>query len=490
MATITPEDRFLPDPALPYQPDISRGMFRRVFEQAGSPWAALADEAYDLIVEYEQFPGRWLAICDEEHSLALNRDSVLWQDDTRSWTNARSVRLPRLRYVRPEAFRADPDTYTIVEAKKNGTPYVRYASVLDSLEDGLFRVVDPEYRYATEGRVTIAAVIGIWTEGDWQRYAAAVCADLNRWIAADGGNVIVGTPYDHIIRGLIDARSQLETRRPNEGGVPRGPYETVPLARKRGVVVHYRGVVTAADAGLASFQADAVYHVGKNWARAGENPVYGSGIMYHVGIDGQGRKHLLRDLDRVLWHCGAWPQNADTLAIQLALGGPQRATEVQLQSLREVVDDWCAFSHTPRDEVWGHQQLSQTDCPGTLMRDFVTPYRASAPPSPPASVPRVPPTMPDPWRHEAGGNRYGEFWVAAPFVQWINAHGGFWAMGHVVAGAFEAEDTGIYTQPFEGGMLEWHPDNPPEYRVLRRHCGVEVMRERFPQHAPWLKAGA
>ena len=44
--------------------------------------------------------------------------------------------------------------------------------------------------------------------------------------------------------------------------------ETIPLSQKRGIVIHYRGVVTDIDDGLASYKADAVYHVGKNWAKA------------------------------------------------------------------------------------------------------------------------------------------------------------------------------------------------------------------------------
>jgi hypothetical protein len=316
------------------------------------------------------------------------------------------------------------------------------------------------------------------------RYAERSTDKANLVLAQPKGGSPVGTPYDHIIPGLIDVRDKLATRNPGEGGVERGPYERIPLGQKRGVVIHYRGVVTSPDAGLASYQADATYHVGKNWVAKGQPPVLGSGIMYHVGIDGQGKRYLLRDLERVLWHCGAWPQNANTLAIQLPLGGSQRATAAQLKSLGEVVDAWLAFTKAPRSEVWGHQQLSQTDCPGTLMSDFVIPYRnAVTPPAPPKPLPPHENVTLDPWLHYAGGNAYGRFYIPWVFVDWINANGGFWSIGRVVTGAF-IED-GLLVQYFEGGRLEHHPENAgTAYEVLRGHTGLEVLATKHPDRVP------
>ncbi len=55
-------------------------------------------------------------------------------------------------------------------------------------------------------------------------------------------------------------------------------------------------------------------------------------------------------------------------------------------------------------------------------------------------------------------------------------------MGYVVfSGAFIDDETGLLTQWFEGGALEWHPGNAPEHRVQRRHTGLEVLRERYPE---------
>ncbi len=278
---------------------------------------------------------------------------------------------------------------------------------------------------------------------------------------------IMATQYDNIFRSvsLVDARAQLEKRAPGAGGVERGPYETIPLDQKRGIVIHYRGVVTGVTDGLASYRADAIYHVGKNWSRNGETPVYGSGIMYHIGIDGQGAVYLLRDLNRVLWHCGAWPQNANTMAIQIPLGGSQRATDAQLAALDRVCDDWFAFTGAdPKRELWGHQELSPTDCPGTLMADFVRPYRAGGPqpaPQPPAAV-----TAPDPWR-----SPHGTFWVPTAFIDHISARP--WLdTGYALGGA--REEGGVLVQYFERARLELQPDGT----VTRGLVGAELLELR------------
>lgn len=427
------------------EPRINRATFERVLKDAGSPWADQAIGLHTLIVSAKQDPAVWLAICAEEHTYGTNRDSVLWRNDTRSWTNARTVRHPGI------------TGWEIITDAVRGTKYVKYASVQDSLRDGLYRVTDPTYRYVKEKRTTIGQVIGIWTEGDGPRYAAAVVQRINRWMAEENeGGTPVATPYDHIIPGMIDARSQLATATQNQGGVPRGPYERIPLSAKRGVVVHYRGVVTDVNAGLASFKSDATYHVGKNWARAGEAPVLGSGIMYHIGIDGEGNVYLLRDLDRVLWHCGAWPQNENTLAIQLPLGGNQRATNKQLMALNEVVDHWLAFTKAPDTEVWGHQELSPTDCPGTLMTDFVKPYR------------NAPATLPSQFFNETGHT------VGGGFLQFWLAKGGLQIFGYPITEEFI--EKGRTVQYFERARFEHHPNsNPSLWDVMLGRVGAELI---------------
>lgn len=152
---------------------ISEAVFSGVLARAGSPWADRAGALYDLIVDAGQDPAVWLAIAGEESTFGTNRDSVLWRNDTRSWTNARTVRDPSL------------TGWSIVRDAVRGSDYVRYADVLDSVRDGLYRITDPTYRYVQEHRASIGQVFAIWTEGNGATYAASVVKRINQWIAAD-----------------------------------------------------------------------------------------------------------------------------------------------------------------------------------------------------------------------------------------------------------------------------------------------------------------
>src|SRR5690606_4867394 len=63
---------------------------------------------------------------------------------------------------------------------------VRYASVMDSVRDGLYRVDDPTFAYA--GKTTILEVIQTWapsSDGNAPRaYAEQVARWINEWAAA------------------------------------------------------------------------------------------------------------------------------------------------------------------------------------------------------------------------------------------------------------------------------------------------------------------
>jgi|GEM_PF-2511149 len=434
----------------PFQssPRISQSLFTRTLTEASSPWADRGAALYQKIVATGHDPAVWLAIAAREHRYGSNRDSVLWRNDTRSWTNARTVRDPSL------------TGWSIIQDPIRESNYVKYASVEDSLQDGMFRVTDPSFRYVQENRTTIGDVLAIWSE-DGGPYANFVVEIMNRWIGAE----TMATPYDHVIPGLIDVRDQLATAEPGDGVVERGPYDRVPLNQRRGIVIHYRGVVTSAGAGLSSFKADAEFHVGKNWAKDGEPPILGSGIMYHIGIDGDGKSYLMRDLDRVLWHCGAWPQNSNTLAIQLPLGGDQRATPEQLAELQRICDAWLSHTGAPRTEVWGHKELSPTTCPGTLLADFIQPYRAGALPGPVDDS-----AVPDEWQ-----SPYGSFWIPKRFVNdiksrpWIDT-------GYCLGPATDEKvgDNTILVQYFERARLERQPNGS----VTRGLIGSELLAAR------------
>lgn len=165
-------------------PRMSEAGFVAVLEQAGSfasdplwsPTArdqrpAEAARIYRQIVATGHDPAVWLAICGHEHTFGTNPGSVLWRNNTRSWTNARTVRDPSL------------TNWQIITDDERGSEYVRYQSVADSVRDGLYRVDDPTYAYA--GASTIGEVIAIWAPADDANdphgYAQSVASDVTRW---------------------------------------------------------------------------------------------------------------------------------------------------------------------------------------------------------------------------------------------------------------------------------------------------------------------
>lgn len=418
-------------------PRIDRETFAGVLQSAGSPWVGLAGELFDLIAGNGHDPAFWLAVAGREHAFGSNRNSVLWRNDTNSWTNARSVRAPGL-------------NTSIVSDAIRGGPYVKYASVQDSLIDGMYRLTDPAYRYVREGRTTIGEVLAIWTEDDSEPYTAYVVERINTWSAR--------LPA---ISGLVDVRADLP-RRLAPNGPAAGPFERVPIGRKRGVVIHYNGPeIDQRRETLDVLRAQARYHVDRDWAISGGRPIRGDGLMYHVAIGPDGTKYWCRDLDAVLWHCGNTHWNEHALSVQVPIGGRQRATKAQLQALGEVVGDWCRQTGTMPADVVGHSELSPTSCPGTLMQDFVLPWRGET-------------TMSDGlYFNETGKHIDGafrEFWLS---------RGGLPIFGYPLTN--ELTENGQTVQYFERAVMEWHPDNTAEYRVLLRRLGAEALKAGSPQ---------
>jgi hypothetical protein len=139
---------------------------------------------------------------------------------------------------------------------------------------------------------------------------------------------------------------------------------------------------------------DAVYHSNLDWGSGN----LGDGIMYHYGIQsGDGGTHpdgtifQLRNADAVLWHCASWPENATYTAINVNIGEGQHASAAAIASLTELVEWLRQRDGFGKEAVKGHQEVSATACPGTLMADFVLPYRAGllVASAPPPAAPQV-----------------------------------------------------------------------------------------------------
>lgn len=131
-----------------------------------------ARSIYKLIKDRGHNSAVWLGIGIAEHQLGTAEDSVLKRNDTRSWTNARSVR--------------DPSVHgTVIRDPVRGSNYVKYDNVRDSVMDGIYRIDEPGYDYQQAGATTLGEIFKVWTEGDWEGYADFVAGYVSSILTAD-----------------------------------------------------------------------------------------------------------------------------------------------------------------------------------------------------------------------------------------------------------------------------------------------------------------
>jgi hypothetical protein len=103
--------------------------------------------------------------------------------------------------------------------------------------------------------------------------------------------------------------------------------------------------------------------------------------------------YLVRNYRAVLPHCGNTQWNFNALAGHVAIGGNQRANAATLRTMTARVSDHLAAMGLPRSRAVGHQEVGPSACPGTLMSDFVRPFRAGQNPGG-GSTPTPQPTEP------------------------------------------------------------------------------------------------
>lgn len=481
------------------EPRISREKFIGVLEEANSFPSALwngpprgrerrvASELYDVIVSKAQDPAFWLAICAEEHSYGTNQGSVLWRNDTRSWTNARSVRDPSLE-----------GTYTIVTDPVRQSQYVKYASVTDSLKDGVFRVADPNFVYAQEGRKSVGSVIQRWApEGRWDQYIDATVERMNRWMGQAGGDL---SPTNRLIAMLQERGHDVRDMR---GRLPVNSnrahhYETMPLSHVNYIIHHWTGdsfnretirTITGTDYGMdvisPNMSADdeidmlrwyANYHISK------DDHTWG-GIAYGTTVFPSGRIYVNWDIGTFTYH--AWHEaNRQSYATCCPNANGAEPFPGQLTALRDVWDILC--SHTPeipagQSELIGHFEAkfldsrNDTNCPGTF-QPYVKTFRENGMDSTLFSDVRP-----------VAERRFGsvEFCVRLGFkAYWerLEQKGEAWtALGYPQSDESQVrlDNKERTVQLFDRGALIWEPENNPPWDVHHTtgQQYIEILRQ-------------
>ena len=173
----------------------------------------------------------------------------------------------------------------------------------------------------------------------------------------------------------VDLRDEL----PGDPAANQGAKE-----KTKGIVVHYNGA-PGGNAGVAGgqltpqqrFVNDAKDHINKNWGTEGD-PASANGVQYHYGC-WEDTTYILRNPDAKLWHCGDGiadgSYNYSATAVYVPISTNERATARTLQTLKEFCDEELERQGLNTREIRGHQEITPTSCPHSLMEDFVRPYR-------------------------------------------------------------------------------------------------------------------
>jgi hypothetical protein len=164
-------------------PRLSQARFATILRQRGSPAAGEAspEDAWDLVRQQGVDPAFALAIFHQESQFGTDAASATAQFGLRNAGHTRTSRIGVGHQV---------DT--------PWGPFIRYPSWSEGWRDLAFRLVDPEFFYARQGRRTIRPIIELWAPPDdifdvdglnnTERYVRNVVHNMTDWIdLADGG---------------------------------------------------------------------------------------------------------------------------------------------------------------------------------------------------------------------------------------------------------------------------------------------------------------
>jgi hypothetical protein len=185
-----------------------------------------------------------------------------------------------------------------------------------------------------------------------------------------------------------------------------GPISAIPLMRghqwlpvranEQFVTLHYSAVVyldRSRTAELARILDEAAYQIRKNWAKPGQPPIYGDGLMYDFVILSDGTIVRTRKEPRQLWHCNNAIGNRSSWSLHWMLGPGQNLTAEQRGSTFALIDALRAYSGIPRQNIVAHCEWplsngqpvrsstyrllrGQSACPGSTLFPHVPAYRS------------------------------------------------------------------------------------------------------------------
>lgn len=164
------------------------------------------------------------------------------------------------------------------------------------------------------------------------------------------------------------------------GEVPGEPPSNIGSREKtKGVVVHYSGPPTGLGRGELSLFDQVANEINYQMTPGLYSPDFTvNGMMYHFVV-WEDSVYQIRDEDAKLWHAAdgtaedSW--NYSAFSVHVPIGEGQQASSRTIQTLKEFCDDLLGDMNLGPERLKGHQEISPTACPGSLMEDFVRPYR-------------------------------------------------------------------------------------------------------------------
>lgn len=434
-------------------PRMSKAGFGWVLREAKSPFAAKADTYYDLIVSNEHDPGFWLGICLKEHSYGTNPNSVLARNDTKSWTNARTVRHPE---VKKRA--------TIIRDSERKSDYVKYASVEDSLLDGMYRLDDPTFVYQQKKAYSIKDVVALWApssdDNDPAGYAQTIAAKITEW----------------------EKRFPPKDSDPMSDGIPGVPFVAADSRHyTKGRSVQWPDL-------LIQHHTDGYDSL--NWLTISPSSNVSSTYLLHN--NGLVRAQLVKHSDT--------PHTTGTMnARSISCEWERKWPNQQNVPYAAIGRFWAQvvmaerkrgnphFAGTPRrDQLRDHNDFYSTSCPGNidmdrLYKEMVSALNGELPQQPPASKPNDPNRKQfDETGHEIINNNYDG--VQVDMLNFYEKVGGILLIGLPLTGMWQ-DDKGTYRQICENAVLEFWPNGfgghtQPLYRFGRYLDHVDEIEKR------------